>query len=216
MLLSAGAAGFGRTNRQCQHWPSWWKTFKLCDGDNLLQLCPYPWWHWERKMCNLPGKITPLHNIRFNVTLAIPVIYYLELLSTISSQCLSNTGCWLQEDYKFKDSIGKLKCGHDYHADCIKKWLQVKNACAVCKASAADDSRGTEWSGLLIPPHSPYLRGNCIYWLIWFCCVNNGPETDYLWAEFELRHLNLILKLVANRWQRVHCSLIHIPVWFRR
>jgi len=48
------------------------------------------------------------------------------------------------EDYKFKDSIGKLKCGHDYHADCIKKWLQVKNACPVCKASAADDSGGTE------------------------------------------------------------------------
>jgi hypothetical protein len=73
------------------------------------------------------------------------------LLSIISScyllfqvECLSNTGGWLQEDYKFKDSIGKLKCGHDYHADCIKKWLQVKNACPVCKASAADDSGGTE------------------------------------------------------------------------
>nr|CAB3460339.1 unnamed protein product [Digitaria exilis] len=48
------------------------------------------------------------------------------------------------EEYKFKDSVGKLKCGHDYHADCIKKWLQVKNVCPICKASAADDSEGME------------------------------------------------------------------------
>lgn len=50
----------------------------------------------------------------------------------------------LQEEYKFKDSVGKLKCGHDYHADCIKKWLQVKNVCPICKASVADDSEGME------------------------------------------------------------------------
>jgi hypothetical protein len=30
------------------------------------------------------------------------------------------------------------------------------------------------------PPHSAHLRRNCIYWLIWSCCVNNGPGTDYL------------------------------------
>jgi len=48
------------------------------------------------------------------------------------------------EEYKFKDSMGKLKCGHDYHADCIKKWLQVKSVCPICKASVADDSGGTE------------------------------------------------------------------------
>ncbi|OEL32037.1 E3 ubiquitin-protein ligase MBR1 [Dichanthelium oligosanthes] len=44
------------------------------------------------------------------------------------------------EEYRFKDSVGKLKCGHDYHADCIKKWLQVKNVCPICKASVADDN----------------------------------------------------------------------------
>jgi hypothetical protein len=47
------------------------------------------------------------------------------------------------EEYKLKDSLGGLKCGHDFHSDCIKKWLQVKNACPVCKAAAADDSGGT-------------------------------------------------------------------------
>lgn len=41
------------------------------------------------------------------------------------------------EDYNDKDLLGVLKCSHDFHADCIKKWLQVKNSCPVCKAAAA-------------------------------------------------------------------------------
>jgi len=41
------------------------------------------------------------------------------------------------EDYKDKDVLGTLKCNHDFHADCIKKWLQTKNSCPVCKAAAA-------------------------------------------------------------------------------
>lgn len=41
------------------------------------------------------------------------------------------------EGYKDKDMLGILKCRHDFHADCIKKWLQTKNSCPVCKAAAA-------------------------------------------------------------------------------
>ncbi|XP_062193435.1 E3 ubiquitin-protein ligase MBR2-like [Phragmites australis] len=41
------------------------------------------------------------------------------------------------EEYKDKDLLGVLKCNHDFHADCIKKWLQKKNSCPVCKATAA-------------------------------------------------------------------------------
>ncbi|MQL81770.1 hypothetical protein Taro_014234 [Colocasia esculenta] len=43
------------------------------------------------------------------------------------------------ESYKDKDELGILKCGHDYHADCIKKWLLMKNVCPICKASALED-----------------------------------------------------------------------------
>ncbi|KAG8067277.1 hypothetical protein GUJ93_ZPchr0005g14962 [Zizania palustris] len=43
------------------------------------------------------------------------------------------------EEYKSEDSLGRLKCGHRFHTNCIKKWLQVKNTCPVCKAAAADD-----------------------------------------------------------------------------
>ncbi|XP_040380633.1 probable E3 ubiquitin-protein ligase HIP1 isoform X2 [Oryza brachyantha] len=43
------------------------------------------------------------------------------------------------EEYKHEDSLGRLKCGHGFHSNCIKKWLQLKNTCPVCKAAAADD-----------------------------------------------------------------------------
>ncbi|AQK90352.1 putative RING zinc finger domain superfamily protein isoform X2 [Zea mays] len=41
------------------------------------------------------------------------------------------------EGYRDKDMLGILKCRHDFHAGCIKKWLQTKNSCPVCKAAAA-------------------------------------------------------------------------------
>ncbi|URD79145.1 zinc finger, C3HC4 type, domain containing protein [Musa troglodytarum] len=44
------------------------------------------------------------------------------------------------ETYKGKDCLGRLNCGHDFHACCIKKWLPIKNACPICKASALTGS----------------------------------------------------------------------------
>ncbi|XP_019261321.1 PREDICTED: E3 ubiquitin ligase BIG BROTHER-like [Nicotiana attenuata] len=38
-------------------------------------------------------------------------------------------------DYKEEDIIGTLKCGHEFHAGCVKKWLLQKNACPFCRAS---------------------------------------------------------------------------------
>ncbi|KAE8707825.1 hypothetical protein F3Y22_tig00110372pilonHSYRG00054 [Hibiscus syriacus] len=46
-----------------------------------------------------------------------------------------------QEDYKIEEKIGTLNCGHNYHADCLKKWLLVKNVCPICKSEAL-----TTWS----------------------------------------------------------------------
>ncbi|XP_027911431.1 probable E3 ubiquitin-protein ligase ZFP1 [Vigna unguiculata] len=41
-----------------------------------------------------------------------------------------------QDDYKNKEEIGILQCGHEYHADCIKRWLIQKNICPMCKSKA--------------------------------------------------------------------------------
>ncbi|KAL5752989.1 hypothetical protein ACOSP7_023167 [Xanthoceras sorbifolium] len=42
--------------------------------------------------------------------------------------------CVCQEEYVAGDNIGKLDCGHEYHADCISQWLVLNNTCPVCKA----------------------------------------------------------------------------------
>ncbi|XP_059443936.1 probable E3 ubiquitin-protein ligase ZFP1 isoform X2 [Corylus avellana] len=41
-----------------------------------------------------------------------------------------------QDEYKNQEKIGILDCGHDYHADCLKKWLVLKNVCPICKSEA--------------------------------------------------------------------------------
>ncbi|PNT58825.1 hypothetical protein POPTR_001G373700v4 [Populus trichocarpa] len=41
-----------------------------------------------------------------------------------------------QDDYKSKEKIASLDCGHEYHADCLKKWLRLKNVCPICKSEA--------------------------------------------------------------------------------
>ncbi|KAF1898029.1 hypothetical protein Lal_00032793 [Lupinus albus] len=41
-----------------------------------------------------------------------------------------------QDEYKDQQNIGILPCDHEYHADCLKKWLLVKNVCPICKSEA--------------------------------------------------------------------------------
>ena len=45
-----------------------------------------------------------------------------------------------QEEYANEEEIGTLKkCGHNYHVNCIREWLLMKNACPVCKVPALTD-----------------------------------------------------------------------------
>lgn len=46
-----------------------------------------------------------------------------------------------QNEYKDQEKIGDLDCGHEYHIDCIKKWLLVKNVCPICKSPALTTGR---------------------------------------------------------------------------
>nr|XP_027075793.1 E3 ubiquitin ligase BIG BROTHER-related-like [Coffea arabica] len=37
-----------------------------------------------------------------------------------------------QCEYEDEETIGTLECRHEYHADCIKRWLMKKNVCPLC------------------------------------------------------------------------------------
>ncbi|CAM8894910.1 unnamed protein product [Rhodiola kirilowii] len=43
--------------------------------------------------------------------------------------------CVCQEDFFPDDDLGKLDCGHDFHVQCIKQWLLLKNLCPICKTT---------------------------------------------------------------------------------
>ncbi|XP_022745202.1 probable E3 ubiquitin-protein ligase ZFP1 [Durio zibethinus] len=61
-----------------------------------------------------------------------------ETIYCSSDQVQDESSCVIcLEEYKDMDEVGALNtCGHDYHVPCIKKWLSMKNACPICKASA--------------------------------------------------------------------------------
>ncbi|XP_031498743.1 uncharacterized protein LOC116263231 isoform X2 [Nymphaea colorata] len=42
------------------------------------------------------------------------------------------------EEYRHEEHLGKLECGHEYHVCCIKKWLQQKSICPICKATVSE------------------------------------------------------------------------------
>ncbi|KAL3814242.1 hypothetical protein ACJIZ3_015510 [Penstemon smallii] len=44
--------------------------------------------------------------------------------------------CICQENYIAGNEIGILDCGHEFHSDCIKQWLLLKNLCPICKMTA--------------------------------------------------------------------------------
>ncbi|GAB2231041.1 hypothetical protein Droror1_Dr00027328, partial [Drosera rotundifolia] len=49
-----------------------------------------------------------------------------------------------QLEYEEQDKLGCLACGHDYHEECLKKWLCLKNVCPICKSTALAVARAAE------------------------------------------------------------------------
>ncbi|CAN8259309.1 unnamed protein product [Cochlearia groenlandica] len=58
-------------------------------------------------------------------------------LEEAPSTDLETNSCTIcQESYKNQDKIATLDCKHEYHAECLKKWLVIKNICPICKSDA--------------------------------------------------------------------------------
>ncbi|KAJ0715315.1 putative transcription factor C2H2 family [Helianthus annuus] len=39
-------------------------------------------------------------------------------------------------EYEKKEKMGRLECGHWFHAECIRRWLLSKNVCPMCRSTA--------------------------------------------------------------------------------
>ena len=80
-----------------------------------------------------------------------------------------------QDEYKNKENIGILRCGHEYHADCLRRWLLEKNVCPMCKSIALTPG-GKQWDlhvSLFLHAHflaATFSRTNsCFLLCIWTC-----------------------------------------------
>ncbi|KAK7257185.1 hypothetical protein RIF29_30969 [Crotalaria pallida] len=58
----------------------------------------------------------------------------LEEVATEEEEYDTCTVC--MDEYNIGEEIGILGCGHEFHADCLKQWLIVKNVCPICKSEA--------------------------------------------------------------------------------
>ncbi|XP_039033001.1 probable E3 ubiquitin-protein ligase RHG1A [Hibiscus syriacus] len=59
----------------------------------------------------------------------------LKYSSTSGGQLGAEPCCICQEEYNDGENFATLKCGHNFHADCIKQWLMQKNLCPICKTT---------------------------------------------------------------------------------
>ncbi|MFS8001112.1 putative transcription factor C2H2 family [Helianthus anomalus] len=39
-------------------------------------------------------------------------------------------------EYEKEEKMGRLECGHRFHAECIRRWLLSKNVCPMCRSTA--------------------------------------------------------------------------------
>ena len=44
-----------------------------------------------------------------------------------------------QSGFEDEEIIAKLGCGHEYHSDCVNRWLQHRNVCPICKRTAIEE-----------------------------------------------------------------------------
>ncbi|KAJ8453087.1 hypothetical protein Cgig2_014850 [Carnegiea gigantea] len=66
-----------------------------------------------------------LEGFKTTTCICVTVVDFLELILELPL-----------EEYVGGEVIGMVDCGHEFHPDCIKQWLVLKNQCPVCKTKA--------------------------------------------------------------------------------
>ncbi|KAI8563834.1 hypothetical protein RHMOL_Rhmol03G0140000 [Rhododendron molle] len=114
--------------------PFFCKLFFL--GDSILQLSSLLLWLCKELLA-LGERIG---NVSTGVSEDMIKKCLMETKNSSAQNDEEGTCCICLEEYGNGEEVGILKkCGHKYHVSCIRKWLLVKNACPICKASALAD-----------------------------------------------------------------------------
>ncbi|XP_021897458.1 probable E3 ubiquitin-protein ligase RHG1A [Carica papaya] len=71
--------------------------------------------------------------------LAEPIILdNLSLRTYHSAPSEAEICCICQDNYEEGNEVGKLNCEHEFHSNCITKWLVMNNTCPICKRKGLD------------------------------------------------------------------------------
>ncbi|XP_022883405.1 E3 ubiquitin-protein ligase MBR1-like [Olea europaea var. sylvestris] len=67
--------------------------------------------------------------------------------SVFANACEEAKSCAIcMENYENEDKIGSLcDCAHEFHANCMKVWLQRKNICPICNSLALVPNDYPDW-----------------------------------------------------------------------
>ncbi|KAI3708348.1 hypothetical protein L2E82_37516 [Cichorium intybus] len=88
--------------------------------------------------------VVEIEETRGNIGLGLTVNFISKNLKT--KTFVSSRSSHVDDEHKFcvicqvefenEEKIGVLKCCHEYHEECIKKWLIRRNRCPICKLIA--------------------------------------------------------------------------------
>lgn len=89
------------------------------------------------------SELLQLGDIIGNVCRGIPGYQLNALPSRTMSQCDGDGKCCIcMNHYAVKDVVTTLHCKHEFHRDCIRKWLEGQPNCPLCKMDIKEALEG--------------------------------------------------------------------------
>ncbi|XP_037886210.1 RING-H2 finger protein ATL70-like [Glossina fuscipes] len=97
------------------------------DRDQLLQFMN------ELNNCDLKLDVL-LDDVRSIQVETLPKYEFSSASNDGSEQCCAVC----LNDFQLNEIIRKLPCAHDFHSDCVDKWIKLHQTCPMCRACTFD------------------------------------------------------------------------------
>lgn len=124
MLILTGTVGAGGAHWKCLHRIKWRNYFASYEAAEVRRRSKRRR-SWVRAVLYMSGTfLSSRIYLRSNCFRKIQCVRLVHL-------CCH----YMQEEYKEEADMGTLDCGHNFHRECVKKWLMQKNICPICKTT---------------------------------------------------------------------------------